>query len=485
MSTTTSAERAGAGSSAPAYSTRRQWAVLAVVLAVEVMDLLDTTIINVAAPTIRAELHASYTAVQWFAAGYTLAFAVMLITAGRLGDLVGRRRMFVLGAAGFTITSVLCAFAQSPDMLISTRVLQGVFGAVMIPQGFGVIKEVFPPERLAAAFGVFGPVIGLAAVCGPIVAGSLIDADLFGTGWRMIFLINLPLGLVAVFGALRFMPANRPARGERLDVPGTLLVVAAAVLLIFPLVQGRELDWPLWTLAMLVAAVPVLAAFVAYERRRPRSPLVELALFGRRAFAAGLIVITVFFGALSGLMLVFGLYLQVGLGYTPLHAGLTFAPWAFGIAVGAALAGIWLANRYGRRTVHGGLILVLLGLGWLALTIRDRGAEVSTPWLTPALLVSGVGIGLALSPLFSIILNGVRDPEVGSASGVLNAMQQFGGAAGVAVLGTVFFSLLGSQVTPAHYSSVIQWTLLLTGALMVATFALAFLLPREARLDVE
>ena len=463
---------------AAAYSTRRQWAVLAVVLAVEIMDLLDATIINVAAPTIRTDLGASFTAVQWFAAGYTLAFAVMLITGGRLGDLVGRRLMFVLGAAGFTLTSVLCAFAQSPEMLITTRVLQGAFGAVMIPQGFGVIKEVFPPERLSAAFGVFGPVIGLAAVCGPIVAGTLIDADLFGTGWRMIFLINLPLGLLAVFGALRFMPATRPAPGERLDVPGTLLMVAAAVLLIYPLVQGRDLGWPLWVFALMVAAVPVLAAFVAYERRRSGSPLIELALFGRRAFTAGLVVITVFFGGLVGLMLVFGLYLQVGLGYTPLHAGLTFAPWAFGIAVGSALAGIWLANRYGRRTVHGGLIITAAGLGWLALSIRAGGAGVSTLDMLPALLVCGVGCGLALAPLFSVILNGVQDHEVGSASGVLNAMQQFGGAAGVAALGTIFFSLLGHT---GNFSTVIQWLLLITAGLMAATFALAYALPRQVR----
>jgi EmrB/QacA subfamily drug resistance transporter len=482
MSTTTS-DRAGERSSepaAPGYPARRQWAVLAVVLAVEVMDLLDSTIINVAAPTIRTDLVASFTAVQWFAAGYTLAFAVMLITGGRLGDLVGRRRMFVLGAAGFTASSLLCAFAQSPSMLIATRVLQGAFGAVMIPQGFGMIKEVFPPERLNKAFGVFGPVMGLSAVCGPIVAGSLIDADLFGTGWRMIFAINVPLGLLAIIGALRFMPESRPARGERLDVPGTLLAVSAAVLLIYPLVQGRDLGWPLWTFAMLVAALPVLAAFVAYERRRTRSPLIELSLFGQRAFSAGLVVITVFFGGLVGLMLVFGLYLQVGLGFTPLHAGLTFAPWAFGIAVGSALAGIWLADRYGRRTVHGGLILMVASLAWLALTIRSGGTTIGTLDLLPATLVCGVGTGLALSPLFGVILNGVRDHEVGSASGVLNAVQQFGAAAGVAVLGTVFFSLLERTAIP-DFGAVMQALLLLTAALMAATFALAFLLPRHSR----
>jgi EmrB/QacA subfamily drug resistance transporter len=481
MTTTTSPPGAATGTPAEPvrYSTRRRWAVLAVVLAVEIMDLLDSTVVNVAAPTIRADLHASYTAVQWIAAGYTLAFAVMLITGGRLGDLVGRRRMFVIGAAGFTVSSVLCAFAQSPEMLITVRVLQGAFGAVMVPQGFGVIKEVFPPEKLAAAFGVFGPVIGLAAVCGPILAGSLIDADLFGTGWRMIFLINVPFGVLAVAGALRVMPASRPSRGERLDLPGTALVVTASLLLIYPLVQGRDLGWPWWSFALMIAAVPVFAAFVAYERRRPRSPLIELSLFGRRAFSAGLLTITVFFSGMVGLMLVFGLYLQIGLGFTPLHAGLTFAPWAFGIAVGSALAGAWLANRYGRRTVHGGLLVMVAGLGWLALTIRHSGVEVTTPRLLPALLVLGVGTGLALSPQFSIILNGVQDHEVGSGSGVLNAVQQFGGAVGVAVLGTIFFSLLGGH----DFSYAVQRLLVIVTAMMLLTFGLAFLLPRTARAD--
>jgi EmrB/QacA subfamily drug resistance transporter len=477
----TATTEAPAATSDERRATRRRWAVLATVLAVEIMDLLDATVVNVAAPTIRTDLHASYSAVQWIAAGYTLAFAVMLITGGRLGDLVGRRRMFILGAVGFTLSSVLCAFARSPEMLIATRVLQGAFGAVMIPQGFGVIKEVFPPDKLAAAFGVFGPVIGLSAVCGPIVAGAVINADLFGTGWRMIFGLNVPLGVLAVVGALRFMPASRPARDERLDLPGTVMIVAASVLLIYPLVQGRDLGWPWWSFALMIAALPVVAAFVAYERRRPSSPLIELALFRRRAFSAGLVTITVFFGAMIGLMLVFGLYLQIGLGYGPLRAGLTFAPWAFGIAVGSALAGAWLANRYGRRTVHGGLILMAAGLLGVALTIHAYGTAITTLELAPALLVCGIGGGLALAPLFSVILNGVQDHEVGSASGVLNAMQQFGGSAGVAVLGTLFFSLLASH--GGDFTPVMQRLLVVTAALVALAFGLAFLLPKTARAD--
>ncbi len=430
-------------SAAPPY--RWRWLVLGTVLAVEVMDLLDSTVVNVAAPTIRTDLGGSYAAIQWIAAGYTLAFAVMLVTGGRLGDIVGRRRMFVIGAAGFALSSILCAFAQSPEMLIGSRVLQGAFGAVVVPQGFGVIKQVFPPRDLGKAFGAFGPVIGLAAVCGPILAGGLIDADWWGTGWRMIFFINVPLAVAAVVGALLFMPESRTPGATRLDLPGALLVSGALVLIIYPLVQGRDLGWPWWSIAMMLAALPVLAAFVAYERRRPSSPLIELSLFARRAYTAGLLVICGFFAGMIGLMLVLGLFLQIGLGYSPLRAGLTFAPWAFGMASGAALSGAYLGAKFGRRVIHAGLLLMVAGILTLAATLHQVSAP-ATPWqLLPGMVISGIGAGLCVSPLFSVILSGVAEHEVGSASGVLNAVQQFGGAIGVALLGTIFFTLLTSH----------------------------------------
>jgi EmrB/QacA subfamily drug resistance transporter len=428
---------------------RWRWLVLAVVLAAEVMDLLDSTVVNIAAPTIRHDLGGTYAAVQWIAAGYTLAFAVMLITGGRLGDIAGRKRMFLIGAAGFTISSVLCAFAQSPEMLIASRVLQGALGAVMIPQGFGVIKMIFPPKEAAAAFGAFGPVIGLSAVCGPIMAGALIDANWFGTGWRMIFLINLPVGLLAFLGAAWFMPESRSSRATRLDLPGMFLVVAGSLLLIYPLVQGRELGWPAWTYAMMLAALPVFAIFVWYERRREASPLIEAGLFAKRAFTGGLAVVLGFFCAMLGFMLVFGLFLQVGLGYRPLAAGLAMAPWALGTAIGAGVSGGVLGPRFGRPVIHAGLLVMIVGLvgAWYTL---DRYGVTTTAWaMVPAVFVAGFGTGLVVAPLFSVVLAGVEEHEVGTASGVLNAVQQLGAAVGVAVVGTVFFSLLGTQAAPA------------------------------------
>jgi MFS family permease len=238
---------------ATAQPYRWRWVALFVILAAEVMDLLDALVTNIAAPTIQRDLGGSASLVQWLGAGYTLAMAVGLVTGGRLGDLFGRKRMFVIGAFGFTAASLLCGMAMSPEMLIGARVLQGLFGAVMIPQGLGLIKEMFPPAEIGKAFGMFGPVMTISSVGGPVLAGWLVDADFFGIGWRMIFLINLPIGLAAAFAAIRFLPEYRLSNATKLDIPGVLLLSAAAFLLIFPLIQGRELDWPVWTFVSMAA----------------------------------------------------------------------------------------------------------------------------------------------------------------------------------------------------------------------------------------
>jgi EmrB/QacA subfamily drug resistance transporter len=456
---------------------RYRWLVLGTVLAAEIMDLLDATVINIAAPSIRRDLGGSFATIQWIAAGYTLAFAVMLITGGRLGDIVGRRRTFVIGAAGFAIGSALCAAAPNPEVLIACRVLQGAFGAILIPQGFGVLKQVFPPAELPKAFGMFGPVMGLSAVGGPILAGALIDADWFGTGWRMIFLINLPIGVLAVAAALRFMPESRSPHSPRLDLPGMVLVTAGSLLLIYPLVEGRDKGWPVWCYLMIAAALPVFGFFAWYQRRRGDSPLVEPSLFGKRAFVSGLAVITVFFAAVTGFGLTFGLFAQLGLGYSPLRAGLTMAPWAFGIAVGAALSGAVLAQRYGRKIMHAGLLVAAGGLAGVGLTLVLSGSGTTIWQLVPAMIVTGFGTGLIMAPLFDVILAGVEDHEVGSASGVLNAMQQFGSAAGVATLGTVFLGM----VDDGHpFVAAMRRTSWVAVALVLATFAIAYLLPRRS-----
>ncbi|MEW2294795.1 MFS transporter [Streptomyces sp. NPDC006743] len=440
-------------SPAPPY--RWRWAALFVILAAEVMDLLDAVVTNIAGPSIRADVGGGASTLQWLAAAYTLAMAVGLVTGGRLGDIHGRRRMFLVGAAGFTAGSLLCAVSMSPQMLIAARVVQGVFGAVMLPQGLGMIKEMFPPKESQKAFGMFGPVMGLSAVCGPVLAGWLVDADYFGTGWRMIFLINLPLGAAALLGALRYLPRTVSDDKPRLDIPGMVLVSLAALLVIFPLVQGREYDWPVWTFLMMGASVAVFVVFGVYESRRSRAgrdPLVIPSLFRKRGFSGGMTLGLVFFSTMQGFMLVFNLYTQIGLGYSPLKAGLVMVPWSGGMIVGFGVAqGV---ARFGRAVLQAGTLVMAAGVFGVWLTLDMAGSGVG-PWqLLPALLVTGIGMGLLMAPFFDIVLAGVDQHETGSASGTMTAVQQLGGAFGVALLGTVFFGLLGGGMATAvdHHS---------------------------------
>jgi EmrB/QacA subfamily drug resistance transporter len=445
----TSTEPLAGPSAAPTpYGWR--WIALFVLLAAEVMDLLDALITNIAAPSIRADLGGGASTMQWLGAAYTLAMAIGLITGGRLGDIVGRKRMFVIGALGFTAGSLLCALAQSPETLIAFRGLQGLFGAVMIPQGLGLIKEMFSEKEMASAFGMFGPVMGLSSVGGPILAGWLIDADFFGTGWRMIFLINLPLGLLAVLGGLRFLPESRVARPPRLDLVGVLLAAVASLLVVYPLVQGRELGWPAWTFASIAAAVVVFGLFGRYQSRKHRSggdPLVVPSLFHKRGFTGGLIVGTVFFAGMVGFSLVFSLFTQIGLGYSPLKAGVAGMPWPIGMVAGFGVA--QAVQKFGRKVIHGGTVVMAAGVACLAATLHLAGTGV-TPWqFAPALILTGLGMGVLMAPFFDIVLAGVEPHETGSASGTLTAVQQLGSALGVAVLGTMFFGLLGGHVAGA------------------------------------
>ncbi|WP_112240249.1 DHA2 family efflux MFS transporter permease subunit [Kribbella monticola] len=478
--TTDTAPPPGPEQTAPATGTayKWRWIVLGTVLLAEIMDLVDATIVNIAAPSIRAELGGSESALQWMLAGYTLAFAIGLITFGRLGDLVGRRRLFLIGAVGFTIASALCGLATSPELLIGSRVAQGLLGAVMIPQGFAILKSVFPAEETGKAFGMFGPVMGLSAVAGPVIAGLLIKADLFGTGWRMIFFINVPLGILAVLGALRFMPELKTPGATRLDAAGVILVSLASGLLIYPLVQGRELDWPAWTIAMIISSFAVFALF-GWRERRSGNPVIDPSLFRNRGYVAGLGVITTFFLAMSGFMLVFNLFTQLGLHYSPLRAGLAMVPFSLGIAIGAPLSAGLLAPRFGRKALQLGIVVMAIATTGVWFTLHHYGVQTTIWNLVPATLVMGIGSGMVFAPLFDIILASIDDKAAGSASGVLTSMQQFGGAIGVAVIGTVFFQLI-----PAHqFLGATKTSTLVAVGLLVISLLVTFALPRRARED--
>jgi EmrB/QacA subfamily drug resistance transporter len=459
----------------------RRWAILALILAVEVMDLIDGTIVNVASPAIRGSLGASLSALQWIAGGYALTFAIGLVTGGRLGDIFGRRRLFLVGVAGFTLMSALCGAAQSPEMLIATRLLQGLFAAIMIPQGFGILKQVFPDEELGKAFGLFGPVIGLSAVLGPVIGGLLVD----GPGWRGIFLVNVPLGIAALIGARRllgwvgpdpFKAKDRPT----LDLGGAALVSLAAGLLIYPLIQGREAGWPAWTYASIAAAIATLGVFALYERRRERhgvSPLVTPSLFRKRAFSGGLVTALVFFAGMIGLMLVFTLYLQLGQGFSAIGAGLALVPWSLGTAIGAGAGAGALGPKLGRPTLHLGLIVMLGGILGMLAVVHGAGDDVSAWGLAGPELLAGIGMGAMLAPLFDFVLAGVEDHEVGSASGVLNAMQQLGGAIGIAVIGTLFFSVADHH----GITTALEKMLYVEAGVLLVAMGLVFLLPMRAR----
>jgi EmrB/QacA subfamily drug resistance transporter len=446
------------------------------ILIAEIMDLVDATIVNIAAPSIRAELGGSESAMQWMLAGYTLSFAIGLVSFGRLGDRVGRKRLFVIGAVGFTLASAICGLSTSPELLIGSRFAQGLLGAVMIPQGFAILKAIFPPDEIGKAFALFGPVMGLSAVAGPILAGVLIDANWFDAGWRMIFFINVPIGTAALIGALRFMPEVKTPGAPRMDAIGVILVSIASALLIYPLVQGRELGWPVWTILLIVASVPAFALF-GWRERRSGNPVIDPSLFRSRGYVAGLGVITTFFLGMSGFMLVYNLFTQLGLHYSPLKAGFAMVPFSLGIAIGAPLSGGLLAPKLGRTALQLGVAVMTLAMGGVWFTLHTYG-DATTIWnLVPATLATGIGAGLVFAPLFDIILASIDDQAAGSASGVLTAMQQLGGAIGVAVIGTIFFQLL-----PAHaFLGATKTTVLVAIVLFVLSFGVSWFLPKRAR----
>ncbi len=427
----------------------RRWVALVIVLVAGFMQLVDISIVNVAIPSIQRDLDASYSQIQWVLAGYQLAFAVTLITGGRLGDIFGRRRLFMLGMAGFTLASALCGLAQSPGMLIGSRVLQGLMGALMFPQVLAVIQVTFPPRERGTALGIFGATIGLATITGPLVGGLLIQADVLGLEWRPIFLVNVPIGIAALAVAARFVHESKAPHALRLDLVGVGIVSAGLLLLVYPLVQGRDLGWPLWTFLSMAAAVPVLAAFALWERRKKTtdgSPLVDLVLFRHRAFVAGLLVAGTFFMGIPAFFLTFSIYLQIGLGFTALHAGLTTIPFAVGSAL-ASTASVRLAPRLGRGILSLGALLLAAGMAGIIWTVDRYDGGVHSWQLLPALAVCGIGLGCVIAPLVNIVIAGVHRQDAGSASGVLNTVQQLGGAVGVALIGVIFFGLLGSHAS--------------------------------------
>jgi EmrB/QacA subfamily drug resistance transporter len=456
------------------------WLVLAVVFLADAMDLIDSSVANLAGPSIRADLGGGPMTIQWVLTAYTAAFALGLVTSGRLGDLFGRRRLFLLGLTGFTLASLACGFAPTAIFLIVARVLQGLFGSVMIPQGMALLTVVFPAQHLRKAVTPIGPLMGLATVAGPILAGWLIHLDLLGSQWRSIFLINVPLGIAAAVLGWRVLPrrgGEDPA--ARLDLTGVGLLTAASALLIIPLVQGRVLHWPVWTYASMTASVIMLALFVVSERRSAH-PVIAPSLFRKRSFVVGLMITAGFNAALSAFVLVINLLLQEGLHWTPLRTALTLIPWALGTAIAVLLAGAFLARKLGRATLNLGLSVAIVGLLTLWWSLGHWHTDITAWKLAPALLLTGFGAGLVFIPMFDFILGDATPGEVGTGAGMLNAVQQFAGAVGVAGLGTVFFARAGHGSAHSYFAAA-ELVFAIAAGVYFLTLLLVGLLPKHAR----
>jgi EmrB/QacA subfamily drug resistance transporter len=424
------------------------WAPLLVVLTGTFVTFLDFFIVNVALPSMQHDLHAGPAAISLVVAGYGLTFAVGMITGGRLGDLYGRRRMFALGLVLFTLTSAACGLAPTIDVLVAARFLQGAAGALVTPQVLALLGTVYAGERRATAFAAYGFAMGVAGVLGQLLGGALIQADIAGLGWRTIFLINVPVGIVARLFVTRVVPESRGA-AARLDLVGAALVTVAVTAVVLPLTEGREHGWPLWTW-LSFAIAPVLGlAFVRHQSRH-HAPLVQLALFRDRGFAVGSLAALTFALVPAAFFFVLALYLQDGRGFDALFSGTVFA------AVGAGyFTALFVATKLAARLRHQvlavGALTVAAGCGIVAAV----ASAASSLDLVPGLAIVGFGIGMVLVPLASTVLASVDPGHAGSAAGVLTTAQQVGGALGVAVISVVFFGA-GSMT---HAFTVCLWVL--------------------------
>jgi EmrB/QacA subfamily drug resistance transporter len=472
------ARRPGAG---PDGAHPRRWLMLPVVLLAMFMAGFDIWAVNVAAPSLQRDLHVSDAALQLIVGGYAFMYASGMVTGGRLGDLFGYRRMFMIGVISFAAASLLCGLAQSPGELVAARLLQGLTGAAMVPQVLALITASFPVPERSRALAWFGVTMGIAFVSGQILGGGLLEANVFGLGWRAIFLVNVPVGVLALIAAALVVPHAWAPRRPRLDLVGAAGVSASLALALVPLTLGRDEGWPLWTWLSLAAALPVLALTTAWERRLARrggQPMLDVPLFRDRGFSAGLVVnfgLVFFFGSF---MFVLTLLLQAGLGQPPLRAGIEALPLAAAFTIMSILSPRFL-GRLGARTITLGAALAALGTLGLAVTGAHFGGHLS-PWdLAPATVLIGLGQGIALPSLIGVVLTHVPPHQAGAASGVLTTTQQFGVASGIAVIGAIFYGALGAAPSRGSFVSGMVLAMSVDAALVAVMVAVTLLLGRR------
>lgn len=469
--------------------TRRSWLALSVLLAGMFISLLDTTIVNVALPSIRTSIGASESTLSWIISGYALAFGLALIPAGRLGDRIGHKWVFFSGLALFTLASLACGIAQDDMQLIVARVVQGLAGGIFVPAVTAFIQLLFPPISRGKAFAIMGAVIGVSSALGPIVGGLIIQAFGEELGWRLVFGVNLPIGIVALIAAALLLPAgSKSAARSGLDWVGLVLLSAGLVALLVPLIQGQDEGWPLWTYLTLAASVVLLVAFGAWEvaySRRGLNPLVPPRLFSHPAFTGGTVLALVYFAAFTSIFFTISILWQSGLGHTALESGLVSIPFAIGSIIGSSQSDR-LAGRLGRNVLLTGVSLLTVGLVAVYILLLTIPGPDLTNWaLLLPLLVAGLGNGLFIAPNVQFIVATVDRTEAGGASGVVGVAQRIGSAVGIAVVGSVLFGSLTASEPQGPAEAVQAFTdaaanaLGLSAAFSVVALLLVFALPKR------
>jgi len=481
-----------ATAAAPAIP-KRAWQALIVLLAGMFIALLDTTIVNVALPSIRTSLDASEATLSWIISGYALSFGLVLIPAGRLGDRIGHKWVFFSGLALFTLASLACGLAQNDLQLIIARVVQGFAGGIFLPAVTAFIQLLFPAQSRGKAFAIMGAVIGVSTALGPIIGGLIIEAFGEESGWRLVFGVNLPIGIVALIAAAILLPNGadvKAAKGAKsgIDAVGLVLLSAALIALLVPLIEGEDQGWPLWTYLTLVAGVLLVVAFAFWEisyTKRGLSPLVPPRLFSHPAFTGGTILALVYFAAFTSIFFVISLLWQSGLGHTALESGLVSIPFAIGSIIGSSQSNR-LTARLGRNVLTIGVGLLAIGLiSVFVLLLTVDGADLTNWMLLAPLLIAGLGNGLFIAPNAQFIVATVDRSEAGGASGVIGVMQRIGSAVGIAVVGSVLFAgiadanIQGPDDVKQAFTDAAAWALGLSAALSVVAFVLVFALPKS------
>jgi EmrB/QacA subfamily drug resistance transporter len=430
---------------------------VALVLGTAFMLLADVSIINIAAPSIQRDLGAGVAEIQLMIAAYQIAYATTLVTGGRLGDIFGRRALVLVGIASFTTASLACGLAQGSAQLVGFRVWQGISAGLLYPQVLATLSIVVPPERRSRVFAVFGAVVSSATIAGPLIAGVLIRLDVLGTGWRLIFLINVPVGVIILAFASALVPALRSPNANRLDLTGAVLAIVVLAAVTVPLTVGRDRGWPVWGWVCLGLAPPLAAAFLLWERVRATghgSPLVPPGLWALPGFRLGLMLYLVLFSSVVPFFLYYSIVLQYGLGYGALTAGFAMVPYAVGTMATSLYSPRIVARFDTRNVLIAGSLICAAGSLLMAVTLLVvPETRLLGWWFAPAMVVTGLGLGLIVPPLLTFVLGTVPTTDMGAVSGLLSTAQQLGAALGVAVIGVVFLRDLPDGLVGATYSA--------------------------------